>query len=417
MIKKLWEFAQIISDAAKSPKTKETLAKTKAILSDLFSKEKRVKIWKYNWSRRQFMTTLALAWGLIAAWDWAFSPDPKKPKENSTDDPSFIHHFIDKDIIGKLPKTWNEEFDNFWSNPDYFINVPKDDDIESRTLDNWYFIKDDAWLKFWAVQKSQLADIDNKQKTYNDNIKNNKDKKSKRDIIIEELSEFKEFEYLKWPEYKEKIRSFNTWNNDIPINASMPIPLQVELRSFTNKYFLKCAKLWIQTILKHPKYWPKIQKHMDRIWINEFAKNLTALARNESTIPGEDIWYYEFHRYEDAYQWYSYSPFHIMMTKWFEWFDAAKLLWISEWQTYHPFFASILACVYLCNKTIWEEKALELCPITQNTWNPERRIALINFFPIRKETKNIIARLYNWPDYESTWQNYDQRLLDNLNSL
>ena len=415
-MKKLSDYIRYAEDVINSPKWQQVLHSSKSALASIFAKDKNIKIWKYSPSRREFLRNVAIFAGVAYIWDKLIScDDKKKPRENSIDDPSFIHHFIDKDMTDKLPKTWNEEFDNFWSNPDYFINVPKDDNIESRALDNWYFIKDDAWLKFWAVQESQLADIDDKQKIYNENIKNKKDKKSKRDIIIEELSEFEEFEYLRWSEYKEKIRSFNTSNWEIPVNASMPIPMKTELRQFTNEYFMTCCKLWIETLLKHPKYWPKIKDRINWIWIDEFAKNLTALARNESTIPGENIWYYEYHRYEWSDKKYSYSPFHILMREWEPWFDGKKELWLSEWQTYHPFFASMLVCLFLCNKKITRKWARKLSSATKEKWS--EYVPLINFFPIREETKDIIAYLYNWPRYKTTWQNYHQRLLDNLESL
>lgn len=405
MIKKLWEFAQIISDVAKSPKTKETLAKTKAILSKLFSKDP-ITIWEYDINRRKFLRNAAILAGGIYIWNrFISSSDGVDGPLDIKDKPSYIHHFIDKDIIDKLPKTWNEEFDNFWSNPEYFTNMPKWEEIKSRTIDNWYFIEDDAWLKFWVTQESHLSDINEKAVDW----------KTKRDVIIEELSKIDEFSYLSGSEYKEKIRSFNTSNWQIPINAPVPIPMKIELREFKNDYFIECAELWIQTILKHPKYWPKIQEHIDRIWINEFAKNLTALARNESSLPGKNIWYYEYHRYEWPDKKYSYSPFHILMREWEPWFDGREELWLSEWQTYHPFFASILACVFLCNKKMTRKWARKLCSITKEEW--PKYVPLVNFFPIREETKDIIAYLYNWPRYKTTWQNYDQRLLDNLNSL
>ncbi len=338
-----------------------------------------------NINRREFLKKIGIVWAgtiwLYVLWrTWKEIIDLiGNSEEVEYEIVGDIFDNIDSDFIKNLPETDNKEFNNFWNNEEHFKkrkdNLFKKYKILRQDWDKkrnkYHTIKEDGWLNFVVVQRW-------------DNIST-----IRRDLI-KWLDKFK---YLKDDSYDSKTRWFNTPANKLPVNSSIPIPIDIKYREMDDKYFFECCKIWVNLLLHHKDYRKKIWHYIDKIGLDNFCIDLTALARSESTVRWEEIWYYELHRYEHRYSCYSYSAFHILMAKGFEWYDARFKLWITEWQTYHPVFASVLCCIFLLNKRC------------------ENGEKLISYLPISDDSVDKISRYYNGRNYKTN--KYDTKLMEN----
>lgn len=234
--------------------------------------------------------------------------------------------------------------------------------------------------------------------------------------IIKKLSQIEEYEYLKEKIYQRskkigkdkilldnKLTSFNinpTDIEDISItqirkgNLLLPVPTPESKRSMDIQEFAYYAQQAIQEMENHPYYWPVIKEVLTKATREEILEELLTFAYSESSPYHErKIGKFELHRWEWNHKVFSFSYFHILMTKWSPWYKARINLWLSEGECYHPKNATKLFLAFRA------EKAQEMSK------------PLSNFFPLRNDMYEKVARTYNWLDYKK--YHYDTKMKDN----
>jgi hypothetical protein len=266
----------------------------------------------------------------------------------------------------------------------------------------------DAWLTFYVVQEKDFFPgpmIANWEK-----IKHciNFDK------IISKLSQIEEFSYLKKPSYqriekiwkneiklKNKLISFNinpTDIEDISIRKIkewkllIPIPTPESERIMEIQEFAYYAQQAIREMENHPYYWSVMKELLTKVTKEEILEELLTFAYSESSpYWDKNIGKFELHRREwSRHKAFSFSYFHILMTKWSPWYKGRINLWLSEGECYHPKNATKLFLAF------WAEKSQEMSK------------PLSDFFPLDNTMYEKVARTYNWWNYKK--YQYDTKM-------
>ncbi len=269
----------------------------------------------------------------------------------------------------------------------------------------------DAWLTFYTVQENDffwepiVANWDTIDHCIN------------FDKIIEKLSQIDEFSYLKQPNYqrmektwknkitlKNKLTSFNINPTDIEDisrnqirkgNLHLPIPTPESERIMDLHEFAYYAQQAIQEMEDHPYYWSIMKELLRSVTREEILEGALTFAYNESSwYWAEKIGEFELHRWEGKdHKAFSFSYYHILMTKGSPGKNARIYLWLSEGECYHPKNATKLFLAFRA------EKAKEMTK------------PLSNFFPLGNNIYEKVARTYNWWDYKK--YHYDTKMKDN----
>lgn len=269
---------------------------------------------------------------------------------------------------------------------------------------------EDAWLVFYVVEESDFFSQPMIANGYKIDHCIDFEKISKK------LSQIDDFSYLKEKEYqrsqrisdnkivlKNKLYSFNINPADIEDiskkqikkwNLFLPIPTPESERSMEIQEFAYYAQQAIEEIQNNSYYGKTIKELVSKVTKEEILEELLTFAYSESSPYGEEkIGKYELHRWEGNHKVFSFSYFHILMTKWSPWYKARVNLWLSEGECYHPKNATKLFLAFRA------EKAEEMSK------------PLSNFFPLNNDMYKKVARTYNWWNYRKN--RYDTKMETN----
>jgi len=166
--------------------------------------------------------------------------------------------------------------------------------------------------------------------------------------IREKLAKLKEFAYLKKLPIDEKLKilSFNIKNENLHPRMLIPIPKAIEEREISDEDFTNQAHKAIVELAKNKTYGCQIKKLIKEKGETELIKTMLAVAKVESG--GKPIGHFAYHRYEPAYNTYSFSIFHILMDG--AGLKARKKLNLTEGQLYNPKNASKLFLAFVIEK-------------------------------------------------------------------
>ncbi len=200
--------------------------------------------------------------------------------------------------------------------------------------------------------------------------------------IWKKLQEIEEFSYLKEHSYQPKdeernIRGFNIPWGQLKKGLLIPIPLKEEKREIPLAQFRTYSREAIQILRTHEKYGPLIEQVIAQIGVEELANLMCAFALSESAEQKpfglkSEIWSLEFHRWEQRYECFSFSPYHILMEKNADGkslgpgLRAKKNLWKTEGHLYHPRDAGELFLAYWIEK-VPSQKLVSVLKITSLT--------------------------------------------------
>ncbi len=247
---------------------------------------------------------------------------------------------------------------SIWANEDYFV---KGYQLQNEVINGMHFRKD-VWLTFYRVEKW-------------DNLSS----------IREKISKIPEFSYLKndiygWDKSCRNIYSFNIPPKDLKPWLWIPIPMQKEKREVSLDDFRKYSKQAVNDMMNNEIYGEKIKTLVNKVGEKKVVDVMLAFALSESSENGK-IWGVTFHRRENHFSAFSFSPFHILMEKCADkktpgpWLKARQKLWLTEGQTYHPINAGKLFLAYWVEKMNWKD--------------------ISPYFNITEKTKGKIWKKYN----------------------
>ncbi len=275
---------------------------------------------------------------------------------------------------------------------------------------------EDSWLMFYVVQKDDFFPNPMIVNWIKINRCINFDK------ITEKVSQIEDFSYLKDPTYK---RAIVLWKNELKtINDKiqwfninildvakfteseikkwqvlLPVPIPKSERIMELHEFAYYAQQAIQEMEEHPYYWSMIKTLLRSVTREEILEEALTFAYNESSwYWAEKIGEFELHRWEGKdHKAFSFSYYHILMTKWSPGKNARINLWLSEGECYHPKNATKLFLAFRA------EKAKEMTK------------PLSNFFPLDNTMCEKLARNFNWWDYKEN--NYHIKTRDNYQKV
>ncbi len=269
----------------------------------------------------------------------------------------------------------------------------------------------DAWLIFYVVNEDDF--FPHTMHVNEEKIKHCIDfEKIRRKIM-----KIDGFSYLKDPIYqraeqidkkkinlKNKITSFNINPMDISkiekkdireSNFFIPIPIEEDKRIMSIENFWYYAQQAIKEIEKNEKYKSMIKELLTKVTREEILEALLTYAYCESgSAEDNQLGKFELHRREwMSHRAFSFSYFHVLMTKWSPGYKARINLWLTEWECYHPKNATKLFLAF------WAEKAKESSK------------PLSNYFPLNTQTYEKVACTYNWWSYKKN--KYDIKIKTN----
>ncbi len=307
-------------------------------------------------SRRDFLKTLWIATGAVAiAWTWIYTIF-KNPENINSNNKLFDvepHDYRDSDL------PW---FDN-----EYQIS-------EKTTTPSWNTIIKDCGLDFYVAQPEDKT----------------------RSIILEKIK--KDYPYIKDERYQKPVYWLNItadslvgdiqykWKT-VKRNASgvfyIPLPIQIEKRQVEYEQMGEYTLQWVQRLQKSLEENPTINYNGERINLKErleerlntispirLATFISAFSRSESAgvqdfsdnsdpekrKQFDPIGTLDLSRYEKWYNSFSYTYMHLFMEPWFEWYEAMKLLSLTEWQANHPVNSIQLFLIYcMIKKRNWRK--------------------------------------------------------------
>jgi len=215
--------------------------------------------------------------------------------------------------------------------------------------------------------------------------------------IKNKLSQIKEFRYIKdLP--NQKTKSFNIPEKKLKANLWIPIPKEENERIITDKDFLQYAQKGLEKMKANKIYGEQIKKMINASSEKEILSLMIATAKQESG--GLPLGQFEFHRWENHHQCFSYSIYHILMKGPGE--KARKNLEMTKGQTYHPENASQLFLAFLIEKekeTGFIKSPADYLPLTGKNKNGEKK-------------SEIFAKFYNGKNWKETNPKYAENIIN-----
>ncbi|MCF7836601.1 hypothetical protein K9N08_00055 [Candidatus Gracilibacteria bacterium] len=208
--------------------------------------------------------------------------------------------------------------------------------------------------------------------------------------IRRKLAKLPEFRYLNRPEYGQKMYGFNIRPRDLNAEMLIPIPLESHERIITDEQFTNYCQKAIEEMKTDSIYEAKIRQLLKKFSEKDLLELMIAVAKQESG--GKPLGQFEFHRWENHLNAFSFSIFHVVMKG--PGIKARQKLKMSEGQTYHPENAAKLFLAFLFEKTGKE--------------------GIENYLPLGKHKTearfNKFAKFYNG----NLWKKYNPKYVKNL---
>jgi hypothetical protein len=177
-------------------------------------------------------------------------------------------------------------------------------------------------------------------------------------LILEKLSQYKEFEYLKRQclQKTKKEKCLNIPDASLVRNMLVPIPLDLSKCVISDAQFFEFANKAIDEMMHDPKYGDSVKRIVKKVGKRELLAVMYAIAKQESS-EGGPIGSLAVYRWEPGHTAFSFSIYHILMEKNEDGktpgpgLRARRSLDMTEGHLYHPLNASKAFLAFLCEKS------------------------------------------------------------------
>jgi hypothetical protein len=214
--------------------------------------------------------------------------------------------------------------------------------------------------------------------------------------ICKRLSQYAEFSHVRAD--RDKLFSFNIKQKDVKEGMWLPVPSREQDRNLSEAQFVLYASRAIDEMKTHPEYGDEVAAMIDKVGERGLIAQIIAVAKQEGG--DNQIGEFVLHRWEQAYEAFSLSVFHVLMVG--AGLRARQKLNLTEGQTYHPQNAVKLFLAFMVEKA------------------PQFKKTAADFFPLTEHAESF-AELYNgrkWyefnPNYASNISDFEREADEHL---